>query len=109
MFLRTKDINEKTVYSAIDKLIYTTRPNKYSSETINSIISHINLFPRKESHCLVYHYFFSCLCVCTQRQFLCVTLNRFKMYRLYKEWLSNNPDYQNVAPANQKSEIIYSI
>jgi hypothetical protein len=86
MFLRTKDINEKTVYSAIDKLEpasvfdlrgqHSTRPNKYSSETVNS-------------HYLVYYYllFFSvCLLyVCTQRQFLCETLNRSKKYRLHKE------------------------
>ncbi|XP_052741442.1 uncharacterized protein LOC128198734 [Bicyclus anynana] len=103
MFLQTLNISDKTVYTALDKQEiqkvvdlrgqHTNRPIKTSESTTKSVIDHINMFPRKESHYLRKQ---------TQREFLDEKLNCAKMHRLYLEWIKNNPDYENVTPASER-------
>ncbi|XP_028178546.1 uncharacterized protein LOC114365984 [Ostrinia furnacalis] len=103
MFLQTLDINDRTVFTALLKQQtqtitdlrghHTNRQNKIPQETTQSVIDHINLFPRKESHYLRKQ---------TQREYLDEKLNCAKMYRLYVDWMKDNPAYLNVKAATER-------
>lgn len=103
MFLQTLNINDRTVFTALMKQEtqtitdlrgrHTNRQNKIHQDTTESVINHINLFPRKESHYLRKQ---------TQREYLDEKLNCAKMYRLYVEWMKDNPVYLNVKVATER-------
>ncbi|XP_045450125.1 uncharacterized protein LOC123658877 [Melitaea cinxia] len=105
-FLNTLQISEKTVYTAIEKNgsdfdkmdnrgKHNNRPRKMSVPTEESIISHIKLFPTKESHYLRKS---------SKRKYLCETLNISKMYRLYTDWFKKQTDehYSDVQMATKR-------
>lgn len=111
MFLSTLSITQQVVYTAIDKLgddnylkdyrgTHKNRPRRMSEETEKSIIDHINLFERVESHYTRKD---------SQKQYLCETLNVSKMHRLYLEWIDTNHQYNQTCKATKRQyEIIFN-
>lgn len=104
MFLNTLTITQQVVYTALEKTsksetltdlrgTHNNRPKKMTNSTEKSIIKHIDLFERVESHYIRKD---------SQKEYLDETLNVSNMHRLYLEWISNNEEYQHVIKATKR-------
>lgn len=103
-FLNTLQIGEYVVYTAMEKVKkaeeglqdkrgrHSNRPNKMSVVTEASIKSHIELFPKVQSHYTR---------ATSNRQYLAENLNISKMYRMYTEWFKEQ-NYNDVVMATKR-------
>ncbi|KAJ0170598.1 hypothetical protein K1T71_013969 [Dendrolimus kikuchii] len=102
-FLNTLQIGEQMVYTALEKVkldegfkdnrgVHNNRPRKMNTTTEFSIKTHIELFPKVESHYTR---------KTSKREYLSGNLNISKMYRFYSEWFANQ-NYNDVKMATKR-------
>jgi hypothetical protein len=109
MFLQTLSISNMWVVSAFKKneeselLLdnrgrHNNRPHALNKATKNSVIEHINMFPKKESHYVRKN---------SQKEYLDENLNMVKMFRLYSIWFGSK-DYQFPIATERQYKDIFS-
>lgn len=103
-FLKTLQIGEYVVYTAMEKVLkadeglqdnrgrHNNRPNKMNTSTEATIKTHIELFPKVQSHYTR---------ATSNREYLSENLNISKMYRFYTEWFTEQ-NYSDVVMATKR-------
>ncbi|CAH1644093.1 unnamed protein product [Spodoptera littoralis] len=110
-FLNTLQIGEYVVYTAMEKVMkadeglkdkrgrHDNRPNKMNTMTEATIKTHIELFPKVQSHYTR---------ATSNREYLSENLNISKMFRFYTEWFTEQNHTDVVMATKRQYETVFN-